>query len=58
MAQTAPDKSTAWIEVNPSAAPETGYDAYVRGAVAKGKAQIEAGQGIPAARVWEGLGIE
>lgn len=50
--------STAWIEIDPAAPSEAGYDAHVHAAVAQGKAQIDAGQGIPATQVWEELGIE
>lgn len=50
--------SAAWIEMDPAATPEVGYDPHVRAAVAQGKAQLDAGQGIPATQVWEELGIE
>ena len=50
--------SAAWVENNPAATPEAGYDAHVQKSSAQGKAQRDAGQGIPAAQVWEELGIE
>lgn len=56
--ETVKKDSSAWIKIDPAATPEAGYDARVRDAVAQGKTQLDAGQGIPAAQVWEELGIE
>ena len=50
--------SAAWVEDNPEAKPVAGYDEAVQAAIAQGKAQLDAGQGIPAAQVWDELGIE
>ena len=50
--------SAAWVENGPAATPEAGYDAHVQNSIAQGRAQLDAGQGIPAAQVWEELGIE
>ncbi len=50
--------STAWVESDPDATPVAGYDAALQAAIAKGKAQLEAGQGIAADQVWGDLGIE
>ena len=37
---------------------DTAHEAQVRAAIAEGRAQIKAGKGIPADRVWSDLGIE
>ena len=50
--------SAAWVDNDPAATPEAGYDAHVQKSIAQGRAQLDAGQGIPAAQVWEELGIE
>ncbi len=50
--------SAAWVENDPDAKPVAGYEADLEASLAKGKAQLDAGQGIPASQVWEELGIE
>ncbi len=49
--------SAAWVESDPDASPVPGYDAALQAAIAKGKAQLEAGQEIAADQVWDDLGI-
>lgn len=50
--------SAAWVENSPSATPEASYEEHLQDCIARGKAQLDAGQGIPADQVWEELGIE
>lgn len=50
--------SAAWVENDPDAKPVAGHEEALQASIAKGKAQLDAGQGIPAAQVWEELGIE
>jgi hypothetical protein len=56
--ETIKKDSAAWVTNDLAATPEAGHDAHVREAIAQGKAQLDAGQGIPAEQVWEELGIE
>lgn len=44
--------------LDPAETPEPGYDAHVRAELEKARAELDAGQGIPAAEVWKKLGIE
>lgn len=41
---------------DPAETPELGYDAHVRAELAKARAELDAGRGIPAAEVWKELG--
>lgn len=50
--------SAAWVENDPAATPEASYDTHVQKAIAQGRAQLDAGQGILAAQVWEELSIK
>jgi hypothetical protein len=57
--QTKPRRSDPWVNLpDPADQPEPGYDAYVRAALEQAQAELDAGQGIPAAEVWKELGIE
>jgi len=47
--------SATWVENDPAATPEVSYDTHVQKAIAQGRAQLDAGQGILAAQVWEEL---
>ena len=49
----------AWILPEPcTVVPEAGYDAWLAEEIAAGTAELDAGLGIPAAKVWQDLGIE
>ena len=49
----------AWILPEPgTVVPEAGYDAWLADEIAAGTAELDAGLGIPAAKVWQDLGIE
>ncbi|TPE48203.1 hypothetical protein [Amaricoccus solimangrovi] len=38
--------------------PETGYDEWLAAEIEAGRAELDAGQGIPAEQVWKELGLE
>lgn len=42
----------------PEHQPEAGYDEWLATEIAAGIAELDAGQGIPAADVWRSLGLE
>lgn len=42
----------------PDQHPEAGYDAWLKADIAAGAAELDAGQGIPADKVWRSLGLE
>ena len=56
---TKPRRSDPWVSPpDPADRPESGYEASLRAALAQAQAELDAGQGIPAAEVWKELGIE
>jgi hypothetical protein len=51
-------RGDASVQPDPKQPPELGYAAHVRAAIEEGRAQIAAGQCVPAERAWKQLGIE
>lgn len=48
-----------WLLPEPrKAVLEAGYDAWLAEEIAAGTAELDAGLGIPAAKVWKDLGID
>jgi hypothetical protein len=48
-----------WLLPEPGkVVPEADYDAWLAEEIAAGTAELDAGLGIPAAKVWKDLGIE
>lgn len=51
--------AAAWISPpDPHAAKSPGYDEWLKAELDTAAAQLDAGEGIPAAEVWKQLGIE
>jgi hypothetical protein len=56
---TRPRRSDPWVEPpDPADRAEPGYEAALRDALARARAELDSGQGIPATEVWKALGIE
>ena len=48
-----------WVKPShPDDPVESGYDEWLAAEIEAGKAELDAGQGIPAERVWKDLGLE
>ena len=57
--ETKSRRSDPWVNPpSPGEKPEPGYEEHVRKSIEDGRAQIKAGKGIPAEKVWKELGIE